>query len=43
MTSIKELLFIVTIMVVLGGAIMYETIKSVEHIKTQILRVNNQR
>jgi hypothetical protein len=43
MTSIKELLFIVTIMVALGGAIMYETIKSVEHINTQVLRVNKQR
>lgn len=43
MTSIKEILFIVTIMVALGGSIIYETIKSVEHIKTQVLRVNNQR
>lgn len=41
MTSTKEFIFILLTMVVLGGAIIYETIKSVEHIKQQVLRVNH--
>lgn len=43
MTSTKAFLFVVLIIGILGGSIIYETIKSVEHIKTKVLRVNNQR
>lgn len=40
MTSTKSFLLILTIMVALGGAIMYETIQTVEHIKQTVLKVN---
>jgi hypothetical protein len=43
MTSTKAFLLVALIAGILGGSIIYETIKSVEHIKTQVLRVNNQR
>jgi hypothetical protein len=43
MTFGKQFLLIVLAMVALGGAIMYETVKSVEHIKTQIIQINKGR
>lgn len=43
MTSIKSFLLLALTLGILGGAIIYETIISVERIKTQVLRVNNQR
>lgn len=42
MTSIKEILFISLIITAIGGAIIYETVKSVNYIKNQVLQVNSQ-
>jgi hypothetical protein len=41
MTSTKSFLLLLLILLGLGGAIAYETITSVEHIKKQILELNN--
>lgn len=43
MTSTKAFLFVVLIIGILSGSIIYETIRSVEHIKQNVLRVNSQR
>jgi hypothetical protein len=43
MTSTKAFLLVALIIGILGGSIIYETIKSVEYIKTKVLRVNSQR